>query len=296
MASRLKYVIVTPARNEQDFIELTIRSMIGQTIKPEKWVIVSDGSTDRTDEIVASYQGAHPWIELVRVPPRTERHFGGKVAAFNAGYERVKQMDFDLVGSMDADISFDATYFEFLLNKFDENPKLGVGGTPFSENGKTYDYRVTSTEHVSGACQLFRRECFQAIGGYVPVKGGGIDVIAILSARMKGWETRTYPERSYDHHRPMGSANHSHLMTRFKLGEKDYILGRHPLWQTFRSVYQMTRHPFIIGGSALFAGYFWAALRRVQRPVSEELIKFQRREQMLRLYALISRAFRLRSS
>src|ERR1043165_4912704 len=107
MGSHLKYVIVTPARNEQDFIELTVRSMINQTVKPEKWVIVSDGSTDRTDEIVESYRGNHPWIELVRLPPRTERHFGGKVAAFNAGYERVKDAAFDLVGSMDADISFD---------------------------------------------------------------------------------------------------------------------------------------------------------------------------------------------
>ena len=296
MASRLKYVIVTPARNEQDFIELTIRSMISQTIKPQKWVIVSDGSTDGTDEIVESYRTNHPWIDLVRVPPRTERHFGGKVAAFNAGYERVKALDFDLVGSMDADISFDAKYFEFLLSKFDENPKLGVGGTPFSENGKTYDYRVTSTEHVSGACQLFRRECFEAIGGYVPVKGGGIDVIAILSARMKGWETRTYPERSYDHHRPMGSAEDSLLAARFKLGRKDYVLGRHPLWQLFRSFYQMTRHPFVLGGFALFAGYVWAALRRVQRPVSQELINFQRREQMLKLHGLILRALRFRGS
>jgi len=293
METRLKYVIVTPARNEQDFIELTIQSMISQSIKPEMWVIVSDGSTDRTDEIVESHRSDHSWIELVRLPPRTERHFGGKVAAFNAGYECVKRIDFDLVGSMDADISFDAGYFEFLLNKFNENPKLGVGGTPFSENGKTYDYRVTSTEHVSGACQLFRRECFEAIGGYVPVKGGGIDVIAILSARMKGWETRTFLERNYSHHRPMGSAEDSLLAARFKLGRKDYVLGRHPLWQLFRSVYQMTRPPVVLGGAMLLLGYTWAGVCRLKRPITAELLQFQRREQIQKLRAKIGLASKL---
>src|SRR4051812_32497182 len=142
------YVLVTPARNEQDFIELTIRSMVAQTVKPLKWVIVSDGSTDRTDEIVEGYAANHPWIELVKRPPRTERHFGGKVAAFNAGFERVKDLNYDLVGSMDADISFEPDYFSFLLQKFRENPKLGLGGTPFREGNATYDYRVTSTDHV----------------------------------------------------------------------------------------------------------------------------------------------------
>ena len=183
--STLSYVLVTPAKNEEDFIELTIKSVIQQTVLPLKWVIVSDGSTDRTDEIVQRYATQYEWIELVRMPERTERHFAGKVGCFNAGYERVRQLNYDIVGSLDADLSFDEEYFEFLLEKFSADPQLGLGGTPFSEGGETYDYRFSSIEHVSGACQLFRRECFEAIGGYVPVKGGGIDVIAVLSARFK---------------------------------------------------------------------------------------------------------------
>src|SRR6266550_9142591 len=203
-----KYVLITPARNEAQFIELTIKSVVAQTVRPLKWVIVSDGSTDGTDEIVNKYVAHHRWIELVRMPERRERHFAGKVHAFNAGYAKVKDLDYDLIGSMDADISFDPDDFSFLLGKLAEDPALGLVGTPFKDKA-IYDYRFVSIEHVSGACQLFRRECFEQIGGYVPVKSGGIDHIAVLTARMKGWKTRTFTEKMSIHHRVQGSANRS---------------------------------------------------------------------------------------
>jgi glycosyltransferase involved in cell wall biosynthesis len=282
--SGFQYVLVTPARNEEDFIELTIQSVVRQTVRPLKWAIVSDGSTDRTDEIVNKYIAQHDWIELVRMPERQERHFAGKVGCFNAGFAQVKALSYDIVGSLDADISFGENYFEFLLQKFADDPTLGVAGTPFSEGGETYDYRFSSRDHVSGACQLFRRECFEAIGGYVPVKGGGIDVIAVLTARAKGWRTRTFTEMSCQHHRPMGSAiNGSKWAANFKLGQTGYRLGFHPVWQVFRSLYQMTRKPYIAGGSALFLGYCWAMIRREQRPISEDIVQFQQRDQMRRL-------------
>jgi poly-beta-1,6-N-acetyl-D-glucosamine synthase len=217
------------------------------------------------------------------MPERTERHFGGKVAAFNEGYKHVQDIDYDIIASLDADITFGPDYFSFLLGKFAENPRLGIGGAPFREGNVSYDYRFSSVQHVSGACQMFRKECYEAIGGYTPIKGGGIDVVAVLTARMKGWETRTFPERHCVHHRPMGTGNHAGLMTSFKLGEKDYRLGRHPAWQVFRSFYQMTRKPFILGGGALLAGFLWSMVTRKERPVSNELIEFQRREQMNRL-------------
>jgi len=283
ISNPLTVALVTPARNEEAYIELTLKSVVGQTIRPVKWVIVSDGSTDRTDEIVKKYSTELDWIELVRMPERQVRHFGGKVACFNAGYARLKDVQYDVIGSLDADISFEPDYFEFLLGKLNADPKLGLVGTPFREGDVSYDYRFSSTEHVSGACQLFRRDCFEAIGGYTPVKGGGIDVIAVLTARMRGWQTRTFPEKFCHHHRTMGSAKHNTFVTGLKLGEKDYTLGRHPLWQIFRSIYQLSRRPFIIGGATLFIGYFWAMLRRVERPVSKELIAFQRHEQMERL-------------
>jgi biofilm PGA synthesis N-glycosyltransferase PgaC len=283
-SSGLRYLLITSAKNEDAFVELTIRSVVSQTIRPVRWLVVSDGSTDRTNEIVARYARDNDWIELLQMPQRQSRDFGGKADCVNAGYAHTKHLDYDIIGSLDADISFEKDYFEFLLEKFADQPKLGVAGTPFSENGETYDYRFSSTDHVSGACQLFRRECFEAIGGYVPVKGGGLDVIAVLTARSKGWRARTFTEKACQHHRPMGSANDEYRFSaNFKLGQRAYRLGFHPLWQVCRSIYQMSRRPYITGGCALFLGYFWAMLRRTERPISRDLVDFQRCDQMQRL-------------
>jgi len=277
------YVLITPARNEAKYIELTIRSMLAQTVKPLKWVIVSDGSTDETDDIVAQYATKLPWIELVRMPEREERHFAGKVHAFNAGLARVAASEFEVIGNLDGDVSFEAGHFEFLVSKFAEDARLGVAGTPFREGGLQYDYRFTSIENVWGGCQLFRRKCFEEIGGYVPVKGGCIDHIAVVSARMKGWKTRTFTEKVCIHHREMGTAQRSVLAAKFKTGVKDHSVGNHPLWELFRTVYQMKQMPMIIGGLALGWGYTWSSLRRKQRSVSEDFVAFTRREQMARL-------------
>jgi poly-beta-1,6-N-acetyl-D-glucosamine synthase len=289
-----EYVLITPARNEATLIELTIKSMVEQTVQPIKWIIVSDGSTDGTDGIVKKYAAEYKWIELVRTPERTERHFAGKVHAFNAGYERVKDLQYDIIGSLDADISFEKDYFSFLLRKFAENPNLGVGGTPFSEGSHHYDYRFTSIEHVSGACQLFRRECFEEIGGYIPIKGGGIDWTAVTTARMKGWKTKTFIEKVCIHHRNIGTGKGALLTSRFRFGKQDYYLGGHPLWEVFRSLYQMKTKPYIFGGLFLFLGYFWAFLRKVERPVSRELIDFRQKEQMHRLKVFFRKLFLLR--
>jgi glycosyltransferase involved in cell wall biosynthesis len=278
------YALITPARNEAEFLELTLQSVIAQTVLPAKWVIVSDGSTDGTDDIVKRYAAEHPWIELVRMPERKERHFAGKVLAFDAGFARVKELGCDIIGCLDGDISFNPEYFEFLLGKMAEDPKLGLVGTRFRDpHNYTYDYRFVSIEHVTGCCQLFRRTCYQEIGGYVPAKGGAIDRIVNISARMRGWKTRTFTEQFYLHHREMGTANQGIVKVRFKDGAKDYAVGSHPLWEIFRSVYQMSQRPFIIGGFALLAGFFWQTVRGVERPVSREFIQFNRQEQMRRL-------------
>ncbi len=283
-----KYVLITPARNEADCIELTLRSVVAQTIRPIKWVIVSDGSTDGTDEIVSKYTVKHSWIELVKMPERRERNFAGKVHAFNAGYAKVKHLEFDAIGSLDGDISFDEEYFSFLLGKLAEDRALGLVGTPFKDGPNSiYDYRFVSIEHVSGACQLFRRECFAEIGGYVPVKSGGIDHIAVITARMKGWKTRTFTEKVCMHHRKMGTAQDSVMMARFRNGRKDYVIGNHPIWEMCRATYQMTKRPVVVGGLMLVSGYVWAMARRVERPVSPELVAFVRREQMQRLWKFV---------
>jgi len=284
------YVLITPARNEAEFIEFTLQSMVGQTYRPLKWVIVSDGSTDGTDDIVRKYAPDNPWIELLRMPERAERHFAGKVHAFNAGYAKAEDLNPDVIGNLDADVSIEPEHFQFLLGKFAENPALGVGGSPFREGSWQYDYRFSNIENVWGGCQLFRRECYEAIGGYTPVKGGGIDHIAVVSARMKGWKTRTFTEKVCIHHREMNTAGQGVLKARFKLGAKDYSFGNHPLWELFRTLYQTKNRPFVLGGLALGSGYLWSMVRRAKISVSRDVVAFTHREQLQRLKKLVARS------
>jgi len=283
----LRYALITPARNEERFIEQTILSVISQSLLPEKWVIVSDGSTDRTDEIVAKYFDQYPWMELVRMSEHRDRQFAAKVRCFNAGYAPLAGVDFDIIGNLDADITFDADYFDFLMEKFSSDPQLGVAGTPFVEDDTSYDYRFTDIRHVSGACQMFRRECFDDIGGYQPIKGGGIDWLAVTTARMKNWKTRTFTEKVCYHHRPMGTGNSTALAASFRLGKQDYYLGGHPLWEVFRACFQMIGRPYFLGGVCLALGFFWAYVTRVERVVTPELMQFHQREQMQRLRLMV---------
>ena len=290
MAGRpLRYVLVTAARNEADYLERTITSVIGQTILPLKWIIVSDGSTDGTDDIVRRYASQYAWIELIRMPERTERTFAGKARAFNMACDHLQSLAFEAIANLDADISFDAGYFAFLMSKLAADPRLGVVGTAFEDRSLTYDYRFVSIEHVAGPCQVFRRQCLEEIGGYVASKSGGVDHIAVILARMKGWKTRTFPEKSYVHHRLMGTAARGVLAARYKSGALDYALGSSPVWEIFRTTYQLTKTPYVVGGLALMTGYISAAIRRVERPVSSELVRFRRQEQMRRIRNLLQR-------
>lgn len=287
-STRYSYVLITPARNEETHIEKTIQSVISQTVLPKRWIIVSDGSTDRTDEIANEYIINNNWIELVRMPEHRDRQFAAKVNCFNAGYERLKGLEYEIIGNLDADISFDPDYFEFLLNKFEQIPDLGVSGTPFIEKG--YSSIADSFEgetHVAGGCQLFRRECFDDVGGYIPVKGGGIDWIAVTTARMKGWKTRSFKEKHFFHYRSLGTAKTNVIGSSFNYGKKDYFLGGHPLWEVVRCTYRLTKKPYIMGGLALISGYIWAGISRQKRPISPDLMKFHRSEQMEKLKTII---------
>jgi len=290
----MKYVLITPAHNEERFIRKTLESMAAQTLLPERWIIVNDGSTDKTGDIAADYAQRFPWIQVVHRSPRLDRHFGAKVHAFNAGLERVGSTDFDVIGNLDADISFDPGYLEFLMKKFAEDPRLGVAGTPFTEDGG-YDTARDSFEgenHVAGGCQLFRRRCFEDVGGYIANPGGGVDWIAVTTARMKGWKTRSFAEKRFHHYRTLGTAGRSRVAASFSYGEKDYYLGGSPLWQLFRVAYRATKQP--LDGAALLAGYCWAAARRMKRPVSRELMRFHRREQMKKLRNIFSTLLKFR--
>lgn len=287
------YTLLTPARNEENYIEGTIKSVVAQTITPKKWIIISDGSTDRTDEIVQKYSKKYDWLELLRMPDRKKRKFTAKVNCLNAGYAKLKNIQYDLIAFLDADLTFEENYFEFLIGKFKEKKKLGVAGTPFVE-GSFNSFKDSSQkiEHVSGACQVFRKECYKDIGGYTPVKGGGEDWVAVTSSRMKGWITRTFPEKYLIHHRKMGTVGNNIFKARLSQGFEDYYLGGHPIWEIFRIVFQIMKKPYIIGGICIFVGFLSGYMRGQKRPVSKELMKFSRKEQMRRLNSLYMKILR----
>lgn len=291
----MKYVLITPARNEESNIGRTIDTVVRQTVRPERWVIVNDGSTDGTSAIVDRFASQFPWIVRVDMPAHRDRSFAAKAHCFNRGYELVRDLAFDVVANLDADVSFEPDYLEFLLGKFSEDARLGVAGTIFLEDG--YDSARDSFEggnHVAGGCQCFRRECFEEVGGYVPNRAGGVDWIAVTTARMKGWRTRSFRERSFFHHRSLGTAERGPLAALFSYGEKDYYLGNHPAWEAFRLAYRLFKRPYLVGSLALASGYVSSAIRRIPRPVSTELMAFHRREQMAKLSAILRSSIRFR--
>ena len=292
---QLSYVIITPARNEETFIAKTIESVIQQTVLPLKWVIVDDGSTDNTAQIVKRYLAQHSWMELVQMPQRRDRSFAAKVGAFNAGYEKVKELPWEIIGNLDGDLSFDSEYFEFLVGKFAGDFTLGAAGTVFREEGYSTDKdSFEGRSHVAGGCQLFRRKCWEQIGGYVPHRAGGIDWTAVTTARMMGWKTESFREKWFFHHRRIGTAGRGVLSSLFAYGQKDYYLGGHPVWELFRVAYRMTKKPVVIGGLILGLGYCWGAIRRIPRPVSRELMAFHRKEQMIKLRTILKSIARLK--
>ncbi|UCF32189.1 MAG: glycosyltransferase family 2 protein [bacterium] len=284
----MRYVLITTARNEEQYLEETIHSVIRQTVLPLRWVIVSDGSTDRTEEIVAKYLPDHPWMDLLALPGRAERSFSGKADAFNRGLGRIDSLDYEYIGNLDADVSFGEDYFAYLLGELDRDPELGVAGTDYVE-GDFHSFRDSyiSENHVNGQIQMFRRACFDQIGGYLAIPYGGIDWVAVTTARMKGWKTRSFSDRVFNHLRRMGTEGTNVLGARFHYGKKDYFLGGHPLWQIFRSTFQMTKKPYVLGGTLLLAGYLWASAT-MEKQVPEDLERFHRGEQMKRLRGIFT--------
>ncbi len=283
------YVLITPARNEEEYIEKTIQSVISQTVLPEKWIIVSDGSTDRTDEIAGTYADKYSFIELVTASSDHKRNFGSKVKAFNAGYAHLGQTHYSFIGNLDADVSFDPGYYESILKEFDRNPRLGLTGGIIQEliNGEYVSQNI-SRNSCAGAIQLFRRECFEKIGGYIELPYGGIDAAAEIMVRMHGWEVETLPAYKVLHHRRVATTSEHICRARFRQGIMFHLLGYHPFFQFMRCLNQVLQKPYIIGSICMFFGFWWSHVRRYPRTVPDDMIRFLRKEQMQRLVGLLS--------
>jgi poly-beta-1,6-N-acetyl-D-glucosamine synthase len=284
-ASPRKYALVTPARNEEACIQATIEAVVFQTIPPQKWIIVSDGSVDRTDEIVRAYAREFPFIQLLRIEEQGHRDFRSKVRAFAAGYGQLQSTDFDFIGNLDADVTFAPEYYEQILREFEANQRLGLAGGIVSElvAGKFVKQIQSARYSVAGAVQLFRRDCYESIGGYVPISRGGIDTAAEIMARMHGWEVQTFPEMEVHHHRRMSTGGATIVQTRFRRGISNYILGYHPLFQIAASLSRLGERPYLVGSVCTLLGYGWSCLRHYKRALPGEAVKFLRAEQLARL-------------
>ncbi len=293
----IKYVVVTAAHNEERHIRATIGAVVAQTLPPALWVIVDDGSVDSTAAIVRDAAAVHPWIKLVRNPARRVRNFAGKAEAVRLGVEDAKCLDFEFMVNLDADVTFEADYFEYVVGRMADDPELGIAGTPFTEDGDYDSYRDSyeGENYVAGPCQVFRYRCFEDVGGYVANPAGGVDWIAVMTARMKGWKVRAFPGKRFHHHRSMGTAERGELRALFSYGEKDYYLGNAPVWELFRVAYRSAKKPRITGGLALLAGFVWAAVSRTPRAVTPELMRFHRAEQMQKLKAVVRSVLRFRA-
>ncbi|MGA7838083.1 MAG: glycosyltransferase [Ignavibacteriaceae bacterium] len=275
------YVLITPARNEADYIEKTIKSVINQTILPQKWIIVSDGSTDRTEEIVNYYISKFNFIELLKKKNNEDRNFGSKARAISIAYNKLRELDFELIGNLDADVSLDVNYYERMLIEFEANPNLGIaGGVRYDLIKGRFIKLNCAPDSVGGPFQLFRRECYEEIGGYKPSRFGGIDAIAEISARMNGWEVKMFPQYKILHYRPTGTATDNVLKQKFRAGIRNYSLGYHPLFLFLRSYKTITIKPYFFGSIIILFGYLWASMRRFPRPVSKEFVKYLRLEQI----------------
>jgi biofilm PGA synthesis N-glycosyltransferase PgaC len=278
------YALVTAARNEEHYIKEPLQAVTSQTLLPHKWVIVSDGSTDRTDQIVQEYSRRYPCIELFRMAGHRNRSFGAQAEAINAGYNRLRHLEFAFVGNVDADISFEPDYFEQLFTEFRNDPSLGLaGGALFDKVGNTFcERRMNRTHSVSLGVQMFRRECFEALGGYTRLPHGSSDWYAEVNLRMRGWKVRSIPRLKAFHHRPTGMAANE-LWYWYRQGLADHSLGTHPIFELGKVARRLRLRDCGVHGLAELAGFVHAYCRGDERAASEEFIRFLRREQLGRV-------------
>ncbi|HKK50414.1 MAG TPA: glycosyltransferase family A protein [Myxococcota bacterium] len=277
-----RYVVVTPARDEEETLPHTIDSMRAQQIPPARWIIVDDGSTDGTLEIARRAEQELPWLEVMSRGDRGHRALGGGVVeTFDEGLDRLDGLEWDYVVKLDADLSFEPDYFERLLRRFDDNPRLGMAsGKTFLMDDGQKKIEWCHDEHVRGPAKMYRAECFEAIGGLVAVRGW--DMIDETRAQMLGWETRSYIDIELIHHRPIDGRQSNVLSSRYRMGELYHFLGYHPLYHLARSLRSAVQDfPIVVGGIALLLGYVSAALRRRER-YDEEYVRFVQRKQMRR--------------
>jgi len=287
MDFRDKYILITAAHNEEKFIELTIKSVISQELKPLQWIIINDNSTDKTGEIIERYIVDIKFIKLLNISRKDGRDFSSKVYAINEGLKNLKNIEFDFIGILDADVSFEPNFYSTLIAEFHKNNNLGiVGGDYFDIVNGQKKYIKPSPYSVRGATQFFRRECFEQIGGLIPIKYGGEDALACYAARMYGWKIKNVNSAQVIHHKPTGSANSSSFKKRFNDGRMEFYLGYHPIFQLLKCFKRVFYKPAIIGSILQLLGFWFSFLFDSKSTVANELRSYIKRSQLKHLMGL----------
>lgn len=278
------YVLVTPACNEEATVEITIQSVLAQTVLPREWIIVSNGSTDRTEEIVERYAREHSFIRLLKHPVTGPRSFALVVYADEAGCKALKTTDYDFIGLLDADVRFKPDYFASLISRFQADPKLGLAGGRVLDviDGKT-PWQRQYLKDISGAAQFFRRGCFESLGGLSPIPEGGWDAITCCQARANGYRTQTFSDLIMEHLKPRNVGHGGKLRRKWQMGLRDYAIGNDPVFEFFKCAFRFWESPFLIGVVARFCAYVWCALSRRKRCLSPAIVAAVRAEQRARL-------------
>ena len=289
-----KYVVISPVRDEQAYLPFTIRSMVTQPVPPAEWIIVDDGSKDRTAAIAEEYASKFPWVRLARRNNRGFRSGGGGIEGFLYGVTLLQTQDWEFLVNLDGDVEFAPDYFERCFAKFREDPALGIGGGTIYNNidGTLYPEKCAES-HVRGATKIYRRECWEGLGGMVP--GVGWDTVDEIKANMRGWATRTFDDVPIIHHRKTGAV-HGWWADAAKNGCSDYFVGYHPVFFIAKCVrHLLFKRPFLARGTALAYGFLSAYLRGSPRIADQEFIRFLRQQQLRRLLSPKTRAVSLTS-
>jgi poly-beta-1,6-N-acetyl-D-glucosamine synthase len=278
-----RYCLITPCRDEAQYARLTIESVARQTLPPARWVIVDDGSTDGTAEIVEEYAAQLPYIHLIRRTNTGRRRVGaGVVEAFNVGYASITPTDFEYLCKLDLDLVLPPEYFEGLVRRMELEPRLGsTSGKPWFVHPRTGVLvpEVCGDEMSVGMTKFYRRTCFTEIGGFVEqVMWDGIDC---HRARMLGWMAESVNTESlrFVHLRPQGASQKGIWTGRVRAGFGQYFMGTAPLYYLASAIYRAFEHPVLVGSVAMLWGYARSAVQRLPRYDDPEFRRFVRQYQ-----------------